>query len=185
MWPFDQNNQSMYQQYAQAYDTGNFGGFDPGQALGYIEQFLRGAPPEMQQQVYQQHFAQMPYEQRVLLAQQVPPQYGMNPNDPWSMSQSFMRMGREQPGLLRSIFSHPVLMGAGVVLAGLIAKHMLSHHQQYGYGYNPQEQYLQQEIAQERREERRMQQEMRQLEREEERLEDRERHHHHHERDYW
>lgn len=188
MWPFDQNNQGMYQQYAQAYNNGNFGGFDPNQALGYVEQFFRGAPPQLQQQVYQEHFAQMPYEQRMFLAQQVPPQYAMDPNDPWSMSQSFMRMGQEQPGLLRSILSHPVLLGGGVVLAGLIAKHMIAHHerqQQYGYGgqfgYNPQDQYLQQEIMQERREERHLQQEMRELEREEDRLENRERHHHHRE----
>lgn len=195
MWPFDQNNQGMYQQYAQAYNNGNYGGFDPNQALGYVEQFFRGAPPQLQQQVYQEHFTQMPYEQRMFLAQQVPPQYAMNPNDPWSMSQSFMRMGQEQPGLLHRILSHPMLMGAGVVLAGVIAKHMINHHEQqqmygnqYGgqfggpqFSYNQQDQYLQQEIRQERREERHLQQEMRELEHEEERFEDRERHHHHRE----
>lgn len=193
MWPFDQNNQGMYQQYAQAYDNNNYGGIDPNHALSSIEQFLRGAPPQMQQQVYQQHFSQMPYEQRAFLAQQVPPQYGMNPNDPWSMSQSFMRMGQEQPGIASRIFSHPMLTGAGLALAALVAKNMISHHeqqqqyggQQYGggYGFNPQEQYLQQEIKQERREERHLREEIREEEREEDNFEHRERRHH--ERENW
>src|SRR5207244_12509900 len=74
MWPFDQNNQQMYQQYAQAYDTSNFMGLDHHHALGWLQQFIMGAPPDMQQQIYQQHFAQMPYDQRAFLAQQVPPQ---------------------------------------------------------------------------------------------------------------
>ena len=191
MWPFDQNNQQAYQQYAQAYDTGNFAGLNHQHALGWLQQFIMGAPPDMQQQIYQQHFSQMPYEQRAFLAQQVPPQYGMNPNDPWSMSQSFMRLGQEQPHILRQIFSHPFLMGAGVALVGLVAKHMLTHHQpmnnpyagqQYGYnqGGYPQggypDQYLQQELAQERRREQ-------QLEREVEQLEEGERHRHHHRRE--
>jgi hypothetical protein len=151
MWPFDQNNQQMYQQYAQAYDTGNFMGLDHHHALGWLQQFIIGAPPDMQQQIYQQHFAQMPYDQRAFLAQQVPPQYGMNPNDPWSMSQAFMRLGQEQPHLLRQIFSHPFLIGAGVALVGLVAKHMLDHHHQsmntpyagQQYGYNQGYQYNQ------------------------------------------
>lgn len=148
MWPFDQNNQQAYQQYAQAYDTGNFAGLNHQHALGWLQQFIMGAPPDMQQQIYQQHFSQMPYEQRAFLAQQVPPQYGMNPNDPWSMSQGFLRLGQEQPHILRQIFSHPFLMAAGVGLVGLIAKHMLTHHhqtmgnqyagQQYGYNQGPQ-----------------------------------------------
>jgi hypothetical protein len=148
MWPFDQNNYQAYQQYAQAYDTGNFGGLNPQHALGWLQQFIMGAPPDMQQQIYQQHFSQMPYEQRAFLAQQVPPQYGMNPNDPWSMSQGFLRLGQEQPHILRQIFSHPFLMGAGIALAALVAKHMLTHHhqtmnnpyadQQYGYNQGPQ-----------------------------------------------
>ena len=213
MWPFDQNNQQMYQQYAQAYDTGNFTGLDHHHALGWLQQFITGAPPDMQQQIYQQHFAQMPYDQRVFLAQQVPPQYGMNPNDPWSMSQGFMRLGQEQPHLLRQIFSHPFLMGAGVALAGLVAKHMLDHHhqsmntpyagQQYGYNqgnqYNQDRQYNQggyqqggyqqggypdqYQLQEELNQERQREQ---QLEREVERLEGREGHHHHQRReDYY
>jgi len=194
MWPFDQNNQPMYQQYAQAYDTGNYHGLDHNQSLGYMQQFMQSAPPDMQEQIFQQHFAQMPYDQRALFAQQVPPQYGLRPDDPWSMAQGFMRVGREQPHLLRGIFSHPVLLSGALGIAGLIAKHMLSHNQGggayggQGYGYNPQQQYMQQELNQERREEQELRRELRAEERREERLEerleDRGRHHHHHERDY-
>jgi hypothetical protein len=204
MWPFDQNNQQVYQQYAQAYDTGNFSGLNHRDALGWLQQFIMSAPPDMQQQIYQQHFAQMPYDQRVALTQQVPHEYGMDPNDPWSMSQSFIRMGQEQPHLLQWIFSHPFLMGAGVALVGLIAKHMLAHHhqnpyagQQYGYnqgypqynqggyqqggyqqgGYQPGGYPDQYQLQQELAQER---QRERELEREIERLEGGEGHHRHH-----
>lgn len=135
MWPFDQNNQPMYQQYASAYDSGNFSGVDPNQAYGHIQQFMQGAPFDMQQNVYQQHFAQMPYEQRAFFAQQIPPQYGLDPNNPMAMAQGFARFGREQPGMLSRLLSHPFLLGSGVVLAGLIAKHMIAHHERREYDY--------------------------------------------------
>ncbi|QBD78814.1 hypothetical protein EPA93_23640 [Ktedonosporobacter rubrisoli] len=206
MWPFDQNNQQMYQQYAQAYDSGNYYGLDHNQAWGYMQQFMQSAPEDMQQQIYQQHFAQMPYEQRTFLAQQVPPQYYMDPNNPWSMAQGFLRMGREQPSLLQRILSHPFLMGGILGLAGLVAKHMLTHHQntmyggqpQYGYDQNYpnqgypnqgypnqgypnqgyQDQNLQQELNQVRREEQELRRELNEEERREE-------HHHHHRQDYY
>lgn len=197
MWPFDQNNQPMYQQYAQAYDTGNYNNFNQGNVLGHILQFIQGAPPDLQQRVFQQHFEQMPYEQRMAMAQQVPPQYGMDPNDPWSMTQGFMRLGQEQPNFLERVFSHPLLLGGGVAMAGLIAKHVMEHQErereqrydQFGgqqqYGYNPgyQDPYAQ-GMAQERREEQELRSEIRREERELDRLEGREGHHHHHERDY-
>lgn len=198
MWPFDQNNQQMYQQYSQAYDTGNYGGFDQNQAFGHIMQFMQGAPLDFQQRVYQQHFEQMPFEQRAAFAQMAP-QYGMNPNDPWSMSQGFMRLGQEQPGLLQQILGHPMLAGAGVVLAGLIAKHVMEHHQrnaygydqggynQYNQGFNPgyQDQNMRQQIYEDRREEQELRRELRQEEREIDRLEDREHHHHRRDEDYY
>ncbi|GLV57308.1 hypothetical protein KDH_41440 [Dictyobacter sp. S3.2.2.5] len=140
MWPFDQNQHQVYQQYAQAYDTGNFSGFDPMQAINHLRQFIQGAPPEMQQNIYQQHFDQMPYEQRAILAQQMPPQYGVDPGNSWSMAQGLMRMGQEQPHLLQQIFSHPLLMGSAVALTALVAKHMLAHRQQQG-GYQQQPYY--------------------------------------------
>ncbi len=194
MWPFDQNNQPAYQQYSQAYDTGNYNGVNPNQAFGHIQQFMTGAPDDMQQQLYMQHFSQMPYEQRTMLAQRMPPQYGMDINDPWSMSQSFWRLGREQPHLVPQILNHPMLLGAGLGLAGLVAKHMLEHHQQNSrgqqqqqYGYNQggyqQDQYLQQELAQEQQRDQQLQSELQQEERQIERLEEREGRHHHHQRE--
>lgn len=198
MWPFDQSNQAVYQQYAQAYDAGSFNGLDHRQALGHIQQFMQGAPVDMQQQLYQQHFSQMPYEQRLVLAQQMPPQYAMDPNDPWSMTQGFLRMGQEQPHLLQQVFSHPLLLGGAVGLAGLIARHMLNRHQEnaydnQSYGYNPgyqnagyqnpglqnagyQDGYLQQELAQEQQEVQELRSELRE--------EERERHHHHHRQEW-
>jgi len=139
MWPFDRNNTQMYQQYAQAYDTGNFSFFNPGQIISQLSQFFRGAPPDFQQRVYQQHFEQMPYDQREFLARQVPPEYGINPNDPYSMSQGLMRLGQEQPGLLERIMQHPIMLGGAMALTGLIAKHMLANHRE-----RENEQYQQQ-----------------------------------------
>jgi len=188
MWPFDQNNQPVYQQYSQAYDTGNYNGIDPYQAFGHIQQFMTGAPDDMQQQLYMQHFSQMPYEQRALLAQRMPPQYAMDINDPWSMSQSFWRLGREQPHLIPQILNHPILLAAGVGLAGLVARHVLEHHRQNPYGYNQggyqQNQFLQQELAQEQRRDQQLQYELQREERQIERLEERE-HHHHRREDYF
>ena len=104
MWPFDQNNQQMYQQYAQARQTGDYSNMDPNQAMGSMQQFMQNAPADTQQQVYQQHFEQMPYDQRSQFAQQMPQQYGVDPNDPQSMAQGFHQMGQEQPGMLSQLF---------------------------------------------------------------------------------
>ncbi|TMC14994.1 MAG: hypothetical protein E6J34_23065 [Chloroflexi bacterium] len=186
MWPFDQNNQQTYQQYAQAYDTGDFGDLNHHQSLGHVQQFMQSAPPDIQQQVFQQHFSDMPYEQREAIAQQLPPQYGANPNDPFSLAQSFLRIGQDgQHHLLRGIFSHPLLLGGAVGLAALVAKHVLARHQKnaYGgqqqqqYGNNPgyqQEQYLQEEVNELRREEQELRREL-----DEERGQERHRHHGH------
>ncbi len=165
MWPFDQNNQPMYQQYSQAYDTGNYNGIDPNQAMGHMQQFIQNAPPNMQQQVYQQHFEQMPYSQRAQFAQQMPPEYGMNPNDPRTMAQGFQQMGQQQPNILSQLFGqgtsfgNPMAHGGLGGLVGLAAKAMMNHQgggnfggnpfgggqQQYGYGqqqnYGDQQQY--------------------------------------------
>lgn len=135
MWPFDQNNQQMYQQYAQAYNSQNYDGIDHNQAMGHMQQFVQNAPPEFQQQVYQQHFEQMPYEQRMQFAQQVPPQYGMAPNNPQAMAQGFYQMGQQQPGMLPRIFGqgqgqggmlgNPLVSGGLGALVGLAASSML------------------------------------------------------------
>ncbi|HTK06151.1 MAG TPA: hypothetical protein VL485_03200 [Ktedonobacteraceae bacterium] len=190
MWPFDNNNHQEYQQYAQAYDSGYYDNVDPNQASFHLQQFVQGAPPDMQQQIYQQHFGQLPYEQRVALAQHMPQHYNVNPNDPFSMAQGFMRMGKEHPDLLQRAFSHPLLIGCMVGLTGLVAKHVIDHHhrqnqnqvyeQPVGYG-NPNP-YMQQELNREQQEIRELRNEL-QEERREERWEEGEGRHHHR-RDY-
>lgn len=130
MWPFDANNQQMYQKYAQAYNTGNFSNIDPNEAAGQLQTFMRNAPPDVQQRIFQEHFSNMSPQQRATLAQQLPPEYGVNPNDPASLAQGFQRMGKERPDLLQKVVAHPVLTGAAVGLTALIAKHMLEEHSQ-------------------------------------------------------
>ncbi len=131
MWPFDPNNQQMYQQYAQAYNTQNYNGIDHNQALGHMQQFAQNAPPDFQQQVYQQHFEQMPYEQRMQFAQQMPPQYPMAPNNPQVMAQGFYQMGQQQPNMLSRVFgqggpgANPLVSGGLGALVGIAATSML------------------------------------------------------------
>jgi len=127
MYPFDQNNQQVYQQYAQANDSGDYSGIDPNEAAGHVQQFMQNAPPEMQQQVYQQHFEQMPMDQRQQFAQQLPPQYQqqMDPTNPQMMAQGFQQIGQQQPGMLQSLMGSGGGLGGMAGLAGLVAKHML------------------------------------------------------------
>jgi hypothetical protein len=131
MWPFDQNNQQMYQQYAQAAQTGNYNNIDPNQARGQLKTFVQNAPPNVQQQVFQQHFAQMSPDQRAQLARQFPPEYRVNPNDPNSMAQGMARLSQEHPDMLQRIMDHPILVAGAAGLAALVAKHMLENRQQY------------------------------------------------------
>lgn len=130
MWPFDANNQQMYQRYAQAYNSGNVGNIDPNEASGQLQAFMRNAPPDVQQRIFQEHFSNMSPQQRATMAQQMPPEYGVNPNDSASMAQGFQRMGQERPDLIQKVFAHPVLTGAAVGLTALVAKHMLEEHSQ-------------------------------------------------------
>ncbi len=201
MWPFDNNNQT-YQQYGQAYDTGSYNNIDPNEAANNLQQFVQNAPPDLQQQIFQQHFGQMPYDQRMALAQHMPQHYNVDPNNPFSLAQGFMRLGREQPNVLQRIFSHPVLATGMIGLTALVAKHMIDNHerhaQQYGQqavygqnynnapyggggynqggynqgGYNQGNPSMQQELQEERREVQELRREERQEERREERLEE-------------
>ncbi len=125
MWPFDRNKQQMYQQYAQAYTTGNYSGIDPNEAATNVQQFVQNAPPEEQQQVFQQHFSQMPVDQRAQIAQQFPPEYGVNANDPASLARGMARAQQERPDIAQRVVAHPLMLAAGVGLAALIARHML------------------------------------------------------------
>src|SRR5947209_6772259 len=90
MWPFDPNKQDLYQKYAQAYKTGDYSKIDPNEAQGQLQQFVRNAPPNEQEEVFQRNFAQMSPEQRAQLAHEFPPEYGANPNDPASMARAIL-----------------------------------------------------------------------------------------------
>ena len=130
MWPFDANKQDMYQKYAQAYNTGDYSNIDPNEAQGQLQQFVQNAPPNEQQGVFQQHFSQMSPDQRAQIAQEFPPEYGVNPDDPASMAQGMARASQERPDVAQRILAHPVLLAVSVGLAALIAKHMLDKRQQ-------------------------------------------------------
>jgi hypothetical protein len=121
MWPFKHNNQE--------YDTDDFRSADTAQAIGHIKHFAQHAPLDVQQDVYQRHFAQMPYEHRQAIAQQVPRRYGVDPDDPAAMADGFAQFGRERPDMLERIFNHPLLIGGSVALAGLIVKHVHEHRE--------------------------------------------------------
>ena len=133
MFPFEQNNQQMYQNYAQAANSGDYSQIDPNQAYGHVQQFMQNAPPEMQQQTYQQYFQQMPQDQRQQFAQQMPPQYQqmMNPNNPQQMAQGFHQMAQQQPDMLHQILgpggmlSNPIAKMAVAGLAAVAAKNIL------------------------------------------------------------
>ena len=131
MFPFDQNNAGMYQQYADAYQSGNTSGLDHGQMLDHVSQFLQNAPPGMQSGVLQQVFNQMSPQQRSSFAQQMPSQFGMDPNNPQQMAQSFQQMGQQRPDLLGQLLgpggmmSSPMAKMALTSIAGLAANEML------------------------------------------------------------
>jgi hypothetical protein len=130
MWPFDPNKQEMYQRYAQAYNTGNYSNIDQNEAREQLQQFVRNAPPNEQQEVFRQHFSQMSPNERAQIAQQLPPEYGANPNDPASLAQAMARASRERPDVAQRILAHPVLLAGSVFLAALVARHMLEKRQQ-------------------------------------------------------
>ena len=171
MWPFDPNNQPMYQQYAQAYNTQNYSGIDQNQAMGHMQQFVQNAPPNFQQQVYQQHFEQMPYEQRMQFAQQMPPQYAVAPNNSQAMAQGFYQMGQQQPNMVSRVFgqggafANPLVSGGLGALVGIAASSILGQQggglmggmfgerEGYGRGDDEGEGYRRREDDDERRDE--------------------------------
>ncbi|MFL5588207.1 MAG: hypothetical protein ACJ8DI_11195 [Ktedonobacteraceae bacterium] len=64
MWPFDQNNQQIYQQYANAWDQGTYGQLPEQEVQQNYRQFVQNALPGMVEQVHQQYYEQMPPQQR-------------------------------------------------------------------------------------------------------------------------
>jgi hypothetical protein len=131
MFPFDQANQPIYQQYAQAYDSGQSGTLDHGQMLDHVTQFMQNAPPSMQQGILGQVFSQMAPQQRQSFAGQVPNQFPMDPQNPAQMAQSFQQMGQQRPDLLGQLLgpgglvNSPLAQMALSGIAGLAAKQMM------------------------------------------------------------
>ncbi len=128
MYPFDQNNQQAYQQYAQASDSGDYSQVDADQAASHVQQFAQNAPPELQQQVYGQYFQQMPQEQREQFVQQLSAetQGQMDPSDPQGMGQSLHQLGQQNPNILQQVWNNPLGKVAAVGIAGFAAKELLS-----------------------------------------------------------
>ena len=56
MWLFDQNNQQMYQQYANAWEQGTHGQLHEQEARQNYQQFVQYAPPQMVQQVHERYY---------------------------------------------------------------------------------------------------------------------------------
>jgi hypothetical protein len=69
MWPFDQNKQQVYQQYATHADQGTYGQIPEQEARQNYQQFVQNAPPQMVEQAHAQYYQQMPPEQHASLMQ--------------------------------------------------------------------------------------------------------------------
>ena len=129
MWPFDQNRQQMYQNYASAWDQGTYNQLPDQEVQQNYQQFVQNAPPQFVQQVHEQYFQQAPPEQRSGLLQGVlsglmqrgmnPQQVGIQNTDPYSMSpQEAARLtsyGQQQPGMLQQLMGNPA---ARMAIAG-------------------------------------------------------------------
>jgi hypothetical protein len=131
MWPFDPNNQQMYQQYANHWDQGTYAQIPDQEAYQNYRQFVQNAPPPMVQQAHEHYYQQMPQEQRGglmqgllggLMQRGITPQHmGIQNTDPSRMSpQDAARVTgyaqQQQPDLLHQI------MGPGGPLGSTGAK---------------------------------------------------------------
>jgi hypothetical protein len=139
MWPFDQNNQQMYQQYANAWDQGTYNQIPEQEARQNYQQFVQNAPPQMVQQVHQQYYEQMPPQQRGGLMQGLmgaltqqgynPQQAGLSNYNPYNMSpQDAARLTsyaqQQNPDILHQILGPGGPLGstgAKVAVAGIAA----------------------------------------------------------------
>ncbi len=149
MWPYNQNNQQMYQNYANAWDQGTYSQIPEQEAYQNYGQFVNNAPPQMVEQVHRQYFEQMPQQQRGGLIQGLMgglAQQGMNPQqmgiqnaDPYSMSphEASRVVGyaqQQSPDLLHQVLGPGGPLGstgAKVAVAGLAA---LAAKQMLGMG---------------------------------------------------
>ena len=146
MWPYDPNNQQMYQNYANAWDQGTYSQIPDQEAYQNYRQFVNNAPPQMVAQAHQQYYQQMPPQQRSGLLQGLlggltqqgysPQQMGLQNTDPNNMSpQDAARMTgfaqQQSPDLLHQIMGPGGPLGstgaklAVAGIAALAAKQML------------------------------------------------------------
>src|SRR5579863_8911174 len=139
MWPFDQNNQQMYQQYASSADQGTYGQMPEQEARQNYQQFVQNAPPQVVEQAHAQYYQQMPQEQHASLMQGLlqglvqrgvdPGQAGIQNMDPSRMSpQDGARLTsyvqQQQPGLLQQVMGPGGPLGstgAKLAVAGVVA----------------------------------------------------------------
>lgn len=139
MFPFDQNNQQMYQQYANHWDQGTYSQIPYDQAQQNYQQFVQNAPPQMVQQAHQQYYEQMPQQQRGNLMQGLlgalanrglnPQQAGIQNTNPYTMSpQDAARLTgyaqQQSPDILHQIMGPGGPLGstgAKLAVAGIAA----------------------------------------------------------------
>lgn len=142
MWPFDANNQQMYQQYAKAWDQGTYNRLTNQEVQQNYQQFVQNAPPQFVQQVHEQYFQQASPQQRGDLMQGLlsglmqrgvnPQQLGIQNSDPYSMSaqEAGRLIGYAQPylpGMLQQVMANPAAQTAVAGLVSYAAKQMLSN----------------------------------------------------------
>ena len=139
MWPFDQQNQQMYQQYANHADQGTYGQIPEQEAQQNYQQFTQNAPPQMVEQAHAQYYQQMPPEQHASLMQGLlgglmqrginPQQAGIQNTDPSRMTpQEGARLTgyvqQQQPGLLQQVMGPGGPLGSTggkMAVAGVVA----------------------------------------------------------------
>ncbi|HZU68920.1 MAG TPA: hypothetical protein VFA09_16715 [Ktedonobacteraceae bacterium] len=142
MWPFDANNQQMYQQYANAWEQGTYNQLPNQEVQQNYQRFVQNAPPQLVQQVHEQYFQQAPAEQRGGLLQGVlsglmqrgvnPQQAGIQNTNPYNMSpqEAGRLMGYAQPympGMLQQVMANPAAQSAVAGLVSYAAKQMLGN----------------------------------------------------------
>jgi hypothetical protein len=134
MFPFDQDEEQKFQQYAQAADQGDYSQIDHYEAAGSLQQFAQKAPPDLQQRAYAQAFSQMPDDYRQQFVQELPPdvQEQLDPSDPEAMAQGFAQVTQQRPNLLQeagNVLQNPLAKVAVAGLAAVAAKHVWDQHQ--------------------------------------------------------
>jgi hypothetical protein len=143
MWPFDQNRQQMYQNYANAWDQGNYNQLPDHEVQQNYQQFVQNAPPEMVQQVHEQYYQRGDLMQGLLSGLMRrgfnPQQAGMQNIDPYSMTpQDAARLTsytqRQQPGMLQQVMSNPMAKMAVAGVVAYAAKQMLGNRSGSGFG---------------------------------------------------